>query len=156
VQVAKLAKLGEIRVARVERGEKMEHFADEEPFGQRSGLELDAHLLAELGAHRLASEEDLPGGRIEDPLDHLERGRFSGAVGAEEAETHAVADVEVQAIDRFEALVVEFGQGAGFQDERGHRLNTMRELGSVHKQVRLCDAGRALNSQSRKKRIEVV
>ena len=64
-----------------------------------------------LGADRIASARSTPaiddraGRRAEDPGDHAEGGRLSGAVGPEEAEQLTARHLEVDRVDRGEAAV---------------------------------------------------
>jgi hypothetical protein len=64
---------------------------------------------------------DMAAGGVEEPEEHFDRGRFTGAVGAEEAEDFAAADFEVDVIDGagFRAapeVLEDFGEAADDDD----------------------------------------
>jgi hypothetical protein len=82
--------------------EKGQGFVYGELFGQLRVLKLDAQQLAEIVGIRFpapAEHFNAAGIGGEEPFADLDRGRFSGTVGAEEAEAFAGLDLKVEAID---------------------------------------------------------
>ena len=51
--------------------------------------------------------EQAPRGRLVEPRDHVEDRRLAGAVGADDGEDLALADLEIDVVDRLEAAEVE-------------------------------------------------
>ena len=107
---------------RVEAAEQVDQLDDGQVGIQRGGLELDADALLELDrvAPRVDAEHgDLAAVGLVEALEDLDRRRLAGAVGPEQAEDLAAADLEVDAVDGLD-LAVALAQ-AGDADD-GWRL----------------------------------
>jgi hypothetical protein len=86
------------------------------------------------GGHRVvrvAEDQRLAARRPDEVADGRDQRRLAGAVGAEQPEELAVADGEVEAVERQQAVVVALGQPAEGERRRleglhGHAIDTSR------------------------------
>ena len=86
----------------VERGEGVQLLAGGQPLEERRGLELHPDPRQQRPVarpRRLPEHADRPGVRLAEPLDHLERRRLAGPVGAEDAEELTLGHLEAHAVD---------------------------------------------------------
>jgi hypothetical protein len=107
----------------VEVAEQLDQLAGGEEWEERGRLQLDTDHGADLVGLADGVEArhlDAAGVGLAQALDHLEGGGLAGAVGAEDAEDLAGADVEVDAGDGGEAFVA-FDEAADLDDRGGAR-----------------------------------
>src|SRR3546814_1856306 len=111
--------------------------ATAEADGSPDGLEgVGRQLLrdeADLGPRRaivpcdvVPVDQDLALGRIDDAADDADQGRLAGAVGAEQGENLAAADLRIDVLQRPEAG----GVGLGELDRKSTRLNSSHSCAS--------------------------
>src|SRR5580698_5007520 len=93
----------------IEAGKKMQGFADSEFLGEPSFLQRDAEQFAKFAliALPVAAENcNFAGCGIEQAFQNFDGRGLAGTVRAEQTETFASLDFEIQAADRFDFTVV--------------------------------------------------
>ena len=122
VELDELQHLVDRPAALAERAEEADGLLDRQLLGELRLLELDAEPLAQLailpGAPALAEQLDLALVGRGQPFEDLDGRRLAGAVGAEQAEALAAADLEIEAVDGDD--VAEALDQAATADRRGH------------------------------------
>ena len=119
----------------VEAGEELDGFADGELFRQASLLQGDAQPLAELlgiGVPPAAEDAHFAGSGLEQAFKDFDGRGLAGAVGAEQAEALAFANLEVEATQGFDLGVVSLAQAAAL-DGGGQGLDCSGVYGEARR-----------------------
>ena len=116
-------RLGDVARGAVVAGEQLERLPDGELGSHPGLLEDDPDPLAPVGGRLLGIDSEhrrLASGPLAVSLEHLDRGRLAGPVGAEEREHLAAVHLEIDAAHRLE-LSVGLAQPARADHRFGHR-----------------------------------